>query len=349
MRIGLLTSVPSTVDAFFPAWVNAWRETGHEVVPATGPGPNGEAAKVPGSIVLPGIGRTPSGASPGSLEPLRRWAAEVDVVVTNTATASALVRLAGIRPPVVYFCHGLHWSGRPGLRDLPWVGAERALLPRTAGVVCLNGEDEEWFVRHAPTGVGVLRLPAGVGLDLADWPPSPLPPVSGALRLVTVGQLIARKRPVDAVGVLSLLHAAGVDARLVMLGAGPMRDALAAEAAWRGLADRLELPGVGDPRPAMSHAHAVLHPAAWEGLPRVLLEAHAVGRPAFGYDVKGVRDAPGANVSGRPGDVASLAGSVVRWWRDGAPAVAAADRGRLDWRVPWGEVTALLERVASVG
>ena len=228
------------------------------------------------------------------------------------------------------------------------MGAERSLLPRTAGVVCLNGEDEEWFVRHAPTGVAVLRLPTGVGLDLADWPAAP-PPAGGVLRLVTVGQLSARKRPFDAVGVLSLLHAAGIDAHLAMLGAGPMHDGLAAEAARRGLAGRLALPGVEDPRPAMRHAHAVLHPAAWEGLPRVLLEAHAVGRPAFGYDVKGVRDAPGAIVAGRPGDVASLAGSIVGWWRRGASAVAVADRDRVDWRVPWGEVSALLERVTPVG
>jgi hypothetical protein len=78
----------------------------------------------------------------------------------------------------------------------------------------------------------------------------------------------------------------------------------------------------------------------------VTLEAAATGRSVHGYDVKGVRDAPGAVVAGRAGDVAALSGSVARWWRSGElePRV---DRTSLDWHAAFVDVTTLLEQVAE--
>jgi glycosyltransferase involved in cell wall biosynthesis len=241
----------------------------------------------------------------------------------------------------VYFCHGLHWSGDAGLRSWPARTIEGGLLRRTAGVVTLNGEDEEWF--RSRRASPLLRLPAGVGLDLGSWPHSMPPERSDGLRLAWVGEMSERKRPGDAVAAVRRLAARGLDVSLTMLGDGPLLDAVRA-----GAADLTGVRAIGrsDPRPVLADAHALLHTAAWEGLPRVALEAAATGRPAFGYDVKGLRDAPGAAVRGTAGDVEALADLVEGWWRGGI-ATPDVDRDSLDWRRAHAEVTTLLAQVVS--
>ena len=92
--------------------------------------------------------------------------------------------------------------------------------------------------------------------------------------------------------------------------------------------------------------HALLHTSEREGLPRVQLEAAAIGRPSFGYDIRGVRDAPGATAVGRAGDTDVLARAVAAWWRSSA-VVPAADRSALDWRTAHAMVTELLEHATT--
>lgn len=60
----------------------------------------------------------------------------------------------------------------------------------------------------------------------------------------------------------------------------------------------------------LQRAHALLHTAALEGLPRILLEGLVMGRRAFAFDVKGVRDVPHAFLAPDE-DVAGLARLVV--------------------------------------
>jgi hypothetical protein len=79
----------------------------------------------------------------------------------------------------------------------------------------------------------------------------------------------------------------------------------------------------------------------------VQLEAAAVGRPSFGYDIRGVRDAPGATAVGIAGDTATLATTLERWWLAGAP-VPVVDRDALDWRHAHDRVTTLLATVTGL-
>lgn len=287
MRIGLLTSVGETIDAFFPEMIDAWREGGHRVVPAAG-----SPARRVDSEVLPGLTRRPSIGLAGVGPALRGWVARerLQVVLTNTATASAAVRLAKVGAPVVYFCHGLHWADDRDLGGKPWQWTERALLGRTAGVITINSDDEEWFRRTLPHGP-VLRLAGGVGLDTARFAPAPVP--TGTRRILWIGELAARKRPVGALDVADELVAMGVDFHLDMLGEGPMRAQLGNRIRATGLSGHVSLLGQSDVAAELPSAAAVLHTAAWEGLPRALLEAVAVGRPVVAYDAKGVRDVPG--------------------------------------------------------
>lgn len=341
MRIGLLTSIPVTLDAFFPAWVDRWRADGHHVAPASGPAEDGSASRIDGSVVIRGITRDPSPVNGAAHRQLRAWVRDqrLDVVLTNTATASAIVRTARVGVPIVYFCHGLHMTDHPRRRDAAFLAVEQVLLRATAGVIVLSSTDQEWFASRVRPSSPVLRLPAGVGLDLVRFAPAPMPPTDGGLRMVWIGEMVRNKRPLDALAVVANLRGLGVEVTMSMLGDGPLLEQVRS-AAPQGV----DVVGRQEPASAIASAHALLHTSEREGLPRVQLEAAAVGRPSFGYDIRGVRDAPGATAVGRAGDADGLARAVRSWWLAGAPG-PDVDRSTLDWRTAHTRVTGLLEVV----
>lgn len=321
MRIGLLSSIGATLDAFFPELVSLWREEGAKVFPAAGT----EAVSFDEFEVLGGITRAPRPVNWRAPREVAAWAERhsLDVVLTNTATASALARVPRMPCPVVYFCHGLHWSDSKGLglSDRPWQLVEKLLVRRTAGVMVLNSDDERWF-RSQHHRLPVHRLAAGVGLDLEKFPRSAMPTQRDPVRLVWVGELGARKRPQLAVELATQLGELHVPFELTMLGEGPLRKPLEDELRRRNLNGSVRLPGRVAVRPYLERANAVVHTASWEGLPRALLEAVAVGRTPIAFDVKGVRDIPGALLV-PDGDVAGM-----------AQVVADMMRGQLDWAPP---------------
>lgn len=302
LTLGLLTSVGRTLDAFFVEAVARWEAQGVRVVTAAGDA----SAHFPRQAVIAGLTRRPSPRNAVALAALRRWVRQerVGVVLTNTATASLLVRAAGVAAPVVYFCHGLHWQGT-GPRTLPARAAERLALARTAGIICLNAHDETWFRTHAPR-TPLVRLEHGVGLDTArfsreerrSWQPGE------PLALAWCGELSDRKRPEETVRVLDRLTARGITVELTMIGDGPLRPSLTA--AHPGV----RWVGHTDPVPYYRAAHVLLQTARWEGLPRVGLEAVALGLPSAGYDVKGVQDLPGVHLA-PDGDADALADAVL--------------------------------------
>jgi glycosyltransferase involved in cell wall biosynthesis len=318
--IGLLTSVGETLDAFFIEIAERWRAQGAVVESAAGT----FTETYEGAAVLPSVTRKPSARNWRSRAELREWvrAKGIDVVITNTATASMLVRAAGVGVPVVYFCHGLHWNGnRPA--DLPFRAIERALVHRTDGIVCINSADQEWFDRHA-SRTPRLRLLGGVGLDTERFvrrPEAPWREGEEPLRLVWCGEFSHRKNPAAAVQLAHHLADRGVGVTLDMLGQGELFDEPSSRSPIEGLVRRH---GVADPVPHFERSHVLVQTSRWEGLPRVGLEAIAIGLPVVGFDVKGVRDLPAVQLAPED-DIAALADRVLGAARGEGPALPAAE------------------------
>ncbi|MFQ6484507.1 glycosyltransferase [Brachybacterium epidermidis] len=312
--IGLLTSVGKTLDAFFLEIVERWREQGAMVEIASG----SPATAFVEMTVLRSITRKPSIHNWRARVELREWVREkgIDVVITNTATASMLVRAIGVGVPVVYFCHGLHWNGNR-LADLPFRAVESALVHRTDGIVCINSADQDWFDRHAPH-VPRLRLLGGVGLDTGRFvrrDPMAWREGEEPLRLVWCGEFSERKNPAAAVQLARLLWDRGVDVTLDMLGHGELFDEPGSRSEVEGLVHRH---GVGDPVPHFERSHVLVQTSRWEGLPRVGLEAIAIGLPTVGFDVKGVRDLPAVQLAPED-DIEALADRVLSAARGEGP------------------------------
>ncbi|MDQ1247330.1 MAG: hypothetical protein QG597_1700 [Actinomycetota bacterium] len=344
MRIGLVAAIPVTIDRFFSDWVAAWIDQGDEVHVALADG--GLVSARPTSVTaIPGLGRRPSMRSVSTPGDLESWCRDrqLDVILTNTATPSAVSRLAIRSTPIVYFCHGLHWRDSRDWPAYAWSGLERLLLRRSSGVICMNDADESWFrARYAGP---ILRLRAGIGLDLDEWRQRPTPADRRVPLLLWIGEFTSRKRPHDALAVLRSLAQLGYEAELVMLGGGPLHANV--DAAARPV-DEVSFPGHVDPRSFLIDATALIHTSEWEGYARVLMESVAMGVPAFGYDTKGVRDVPGVVFGGSPGDAGAIARALVNWMAAGEPAVDI-ERNTMDWRVAFAEVNELLRRVARPG
>ena len=104
--------------------------------------------------------------------------------------------------------------------------------------------------------------------------------------IVGAGRLTSQKRFDIAIRALeSLRRRHGVDANLLILGEGDDRASLEQQARGLGLADRCFLPGHAENLPAyLRSASVFLLSSDYEGLPRVLIEALAVGCPAVATD-----------------------------------------------------------------
>ncbi|MGY1636656.1 glycosyltransferase family 4 protein [Geodermatophilus sp. SYSU D00742] len=123
----------------------------------------------------------------------------------------------------------------------------------------------------------------------------------GDLRILTVGRLVPEKGAPVLVEAVARLRAAGIRARLTVVGAGPLAAQLAEQVRADGLTDAVDLVGpVGQQHlPDLYRAADVFClPSFAEGLPVVLMEAMASGRPVVTTAIAGI---PELVVHGRTG------------------------------------------------
>ena len=152
-----------------------------------------------------------------------------------------------------------------------------------------------------------------LGTDLT--PMERRPPA--APTLVTVGQLIARKRQADVLRAMWILRERRPDLRYRLIGGGPERDSLALLARQLDLADRVEFTGPLPHEEALRRgrdATVFVMPSTDEAFGVAYVEAMAAGLPAIG-----ARGEPGPEDIARlghgmrlvpPGDPEALAGEI---------------------------------------
>lgn len=229
---------------------------------------------------------------------------------------------------------------RARLIRLAMIPSLRFLLGRPASVVIVqNDVDRETLERNGIADASAVVLIRGAGVDLGDFTPRPERP--GPPVVLFAGRLLREKGVGDFVEAARSLRRAGVDARFVLAGEpdedNPGSLTAAQVAAWaaEGVVEhwgrRNDMPAV------MAEASVVCLPSRYgEGVPKVLLEAAASGRPVVTTDWPGCRDAVRHGETGllvAPGDVDALAGALrellddpERRRRFGAAARALAER-----------------------
>jgi glycosyltransferase involved in cell wall biosynthesis len=228
-----------------------------------------------------------------------------DIVHVHTPIAGFVTRLAvrrapiERRPAVIYTAHGFHFhaQGNPAANAV-FLAAERLAGRWTDRLVVINDEDERSADRHQIVPRRRLVRVPGIGIDLGRYASEAVAPeeiarARGALRLedgspliLVIGELYRRKRPGDIVAALSQMR--HKEAVVVFAGDGPARPQVERAAEEAGLSERVRLPGfVGDVRPLLGAASALVLASQTEGLPRAIMEALAMGVPVIASKARG--------------------------------------------------------------
>lgn len=189
---------------------------------------------------------------------------------------------------------------------------------RACGATCVVACNPDVAGAITDPTAPVTILPHGV--DLQRFQPTPLP-ADRPIRLLAVGRLVEKK------GFDQLVRAAAgftFPFTLEIVGDGPEEAALAGLIANLGLQAQITLRGgvTHAELPALyAAAHIVVVPSVVDragdrdGLPNVLLEAMAAGRPVVASDVAAISSAIIDGESGLltpPGDVAAMAAALNR-------------------------------------
>jgi colanic acid/amylovoran biosynthesis glycosyltransferase len=159
------------------------------------------------------------------------------------------------------------------------------------------------------------------GVDLSAFRPGASGPEPGLI--LHVGRLVEKKGTGLLIRALAKVREARPEARLVVLGEGPLRPRLEAQAAASGLAHAVSFLGSRPPADVaawMARAWLLAAPSVTagdgdsEGLPTVIVEAAAAGLPAIGSDHSGIPEAIVDGETGfvvEEGAVAPLAGRIA--------------------------------------
>jgi glycosyltransferase involved in cell wall biosynthesis len=227
---------------------------------------------------------------------------------TNSTTVAMLCRALG-GPPYSFTVHG------PEEFDKAEAIALTEKIKRSAFVVGVSSfgksqlyrwcEHEQWSkIQVVHCGVDELFL-TQAHIPVPDEP-----------RLVCVGRLSEQKGHLLLLEAASRLAAEGLPFKLVFVGDGPLRPPIETLIARHGLQDHIEITGWASNNQVQQHilaSRAMVLPSFAEGLPVVVMEALALGRPVISTYVAGIPELVEPGTCGwlvPPGSVESLTGAM---------------------------------------
>lgn len=268
-----------------------------------------------------------------------------DIVHTHGGIAGLYGRMAARKagvPAVVHTIHGIHYLHyrNIALRAI-YADLERYCSKFTDAVVFVSEADLATGRRLRLAKPAKLRLVRN-GIDCSGlvteefarraaglWGVVP----QGSPLIGTVARLHRQK------GVTFLLRAAAAilagrpEGRVIVAGGGELEDDLLREIRTLGLEQRVLLLGERtDAREILSLLDVFVLPSLWEGLPLVLIEAAALGKPIVATSVDGSREIITDGQTGLlvpAGDPAALAAAVRRLLDDSALASRLGEAARV--------------------
>lgn len=261
-----------------------------------------------------------------------------EIVHTHISKAGLLGRLAARlagTPAVLHTYHGQVGELSDGsIRSRIFLSGERLAARLSDGLI---GVSQETVAGLLALGIGrpgqYTVIPNGI--DLERFCPEAVDtraPVKGDPLIGTIASLTPEKGVdllIEAVPGLVSRHPG---LRLCLVGDGPLRQALQAQARDLGVADRVEFAGnAADVRPYLAAFALFVLPSRREGMGRVLMEAMALGRPVLATRVGGIPELVRHGHSGwlvPPADPAALAEGIDALLRDAPRRQALARAGR---------------------
>ncbi|MGN6529573.1 MAG: glycosyltransferase family 4 protein [Burkholderiaceae bacterium] len=224
---------------------------------------------------------------------------------TNSAEVARLAHLlSGV--PYSFTVHGPEEFDKPKFLHL----ADK--IRDAAFVVAISSYGRSQLWRWLPAGDWAKVQVVHCALEKSFFAPSARLTVGTAPRLVNVGRLCAQKGQLLLVEAAARLAGAGADFELVLCGDGEMRAPIEAAIARHGLQRHVRITGwisSDTVREELLAARALVLPSFAEGLPVVVMEAMAVGRPVVTTRIAGIPELVRDGVDGwlvPPGSIEDL-------------------------------------------
>jgi glycosyltransferase involved in cell wall biosynthesis len=189
-------------------------------------------------------------------------------------------------------------------------------VDKADGVICISQYTRSQLMYLSDAANWAKLRVVHCGADLARYPYRPPRPPDGKLSVLCVARLAPQKGLDILVRAIGALVAGGTDAQLTIVGSGPLEVSLRRSAERLGIAGRVSFTGaVGQDDMAGYYAKADVFclPSLAEGLPVVLMEAMATGRPVVATRIMGIPELVDEGASGflvAPGDIDELAGAL---------------------------------------
>ncbi len=201
--------------------------------------------------------------------------------MTNAAAVAMLARVMG-GPSYSVTCHGPDELTDAPLLDFP------AKIGHAAFIVAITHFCKSQLVRFSSIAAAEKIHIVHCALDLTDFEASPPP---GNRTFVCVGRLCPQKGQAQIPAAVAALRNDYPDLEALLIGDGESRAEVEAEIERCGVGDRVRILGwKANPevREAMRNARALLLPSFAEGLPVVIMEAMALGRPVISTYIAGI-------------------------------------------------------------
>ena len=258
----------------------------------------------------------------------------------SAAVAMIAASLAAI--PYSLTLHG------PGEFDRPRELALDAKIGRAAFVAAVTefGRSQLFRWSNYADWPKVRIIHCGVEPLFLDRTPDPPPDVP---HFVCVGRLVEQKGQLALIEAAGRLASEGIDLGITLVGDGPMRGAIEESIGRLGLEGRVKLAGwmgAEGVRDEILKARALVLPSFAEGLPVVIMEALALGRPVISTYIAGIPELVETGACGwlvPAGSVEELARvmrealaspveELARMGREGARRVAERHDSRVEAR-----------------
>ena len=212
---------------------------------------------------------------------------------TNSTTVAMLCEVLG-GPGYSFTVHGPEEFDKVVAIALP----EKIKRARFVVAISSYGRSQlyRWCDYQQWTKIHIIHC--GLDQSLLETPPTPLPE---SPNLVCVGRLSEQKGQVLLLQAVAILIQQGIDLRLTLVGDGDLRPAIETAIAELKLQDYVEITGWAteqEVKAQINAAKAMILPSFAEGLPVVLMESLALGRPVISTYIAGIPELIKPGVSG---------------------------------------------------
>ncbi|MEX6634238.1 glycosyltransferase family 4 protein [Hyphococcus lacteus] len=201
--------------------------------------------------------------------------------LTNSTAVAMLSRIMG-GPSYSATVHGPDELTDAPLLDFP------AKIQHASFIAAITNFCRSQLIRFSTIRAGDKIKIVHCGLNLDDFDATPPP---NNRTFVCVGRLCPQKGQAQLPSVVAKLRAEYPDVKVILIGDGPSRGEIESEIARLSVGENIEITGWMENakvRAAIGEARAFLLPTFAEGLPVVIMEALALGRPVISTYIAGI-------------------------------------------------------------